>query len=99
MQLRAVLVMLLAELPSNLPVLFLATAKVPQGELDEQVASLFGSSMYVFFSFPSQDQFDVRINLSTFWEISNACYISLLARDVLMVLHSIGQQNSLMYFD
>ena len=51
MQLRAVLLMLLAELPSNLPVLFLATAKVPQDELDEQVASLFGSSMYVPFLF------------------------------------------------
>ena len=51
MQLRAVLLMLLAELPSNLPVLFLATAKVPQDELDEQVARLFGSSMYVPFLF------------------------------------------------
>ena len=99
MQLRAVLLMLLAELPSNLPVLFLATAKVPQDELDEQVTSLFGSSMYVPSSFPFQDQFDVSINLSTFWEISNACYTSLLARDVLMVLQSIDQQNSLMYFD
>ena len=39
--------MLLADLPPNLPVLFLATAKVPQAELEEQVASIFGSSMYV----------------------------------------------------
>ena len=39
--------MLLADLPPNLPVLFLATAKVPQTELEEQVASIFGSSMYV----------------------------------------------------
>ena len=51
--------MLLADLPPNLPVLFLATAKVPQAELEEQVASIFGSSMYVPFSFPFEDQFDV----------------------------------------
>lgn len=45
-QLRAVLLMLLAEFPSNLPVLFLATTKAPQAELEEQVASIFGSSIY-----------------------------------------------------
>lgn len=45
-QLRAVLLMLLAEFPSNLPVLFLATAKVPQAEVEEQVASVFGTSIY-----------------------------------------------------
>ena len=38
--------MLLADLPPNLPVLFLATAKVPQAELEEQVASIFGSLVF-----------------------------------------------------
>jgi hypothetical protein len=37
--------MLLADLPSNLPVLFLATAKVSQAELEEQIANIFGASM------------------------------------------------------
>lgn len=45
-QLRAVLLMLLAEFPSNLPVLFLASVKIPRAEVDEQVANIFGSSIY-----------------------------------------------------
>ncbi|MCO5614648.1 hypothetical protein L7F22_068932 [Adiantum nelumboides] len=44
-QLRAVMLMLLAEFPSNLPVLFLATAKIPQTEFEDQVANVFGSSL------------------------------------------------------
>eukprot|EP00249_Psilotum_nudum_P007003 c20237_g1_i1 orf=334-3666(-) len=44
--LRAVLLMLLAELPSNLPILLLGTAQVPPNELDEQVAKLFKGHVY-----------------------------------------------------
>lgn len=47
LQLRAVLSTLLEELPSDLPVLLLATSSVPFGELDEEVGSLF-SHRYVY---------------------------------------------------
>ncbi|KAH7284708.1 hypothetical protein KP509_34G067200 [Ceratopteris richardii] len=70
-QLRAVLLMLLADLPSNLPVLFLATAKLTQVELEEQVASVFGSSIYEV-EYPSSEDrgkffsqlLEVAINIS-----------------------------------
>jgi len=41
-QLRAVLKMLLGDLPSDLPVLFLGTACVSAKDLDEGILSLFG---------------------------------------------------------
>ncbi|GLJ11462.1 hypothetical protein SUGI_0168270 [Cryptomeria japonica] len=47
-QLRAVLLSILEELPSDLPLLLLATSSVPSDELDGEVASLFGRRyMYV----------------------------------------------------
>jgi hypothetical protein len=41
-QLRAVLKMLLGDLPSELPVLFLGTASVCGKDLDEEIRALFG---------------------------------------------------------
>ncbi|GLJ11480.1 hypothetical protein SUGI_0168500 [Cryptomeria japonica] len=47
-QLRAVLLSILEELPSDLPLLLLATSSVPSDELDGEAASLFGRRyMYV----------------------------------------------------
>jgi len=43
-QLRAVLKMLLGDLPSDLPVLFLGTACVRSKDLDEDIRALFGHS-------------------------------------------------------
>ncbi|KAJ3681129.1 hypothetical protein LUZ60_015618 [Juncus effusus] len=46
-QLKAVLLTLLEELPSNLPILLLGTSTVPFEELDEECASIFSSlNMY-----------------------------------------------------
>ncbi len=46
-QLRAVLQMLLSDLPSDLPVLFLGTSPVTAKELNEDALALFGRHLYV----------------------------------------------------
>lgn len=55
-QLRTVLLMLLAELPSNLPLLLLATAKVYHNELEERTSSIFGSHIYEIGRLTSDDR-------------------------------------------
>ncbi|GLJ11486.1 hypothetical protein SUGI_0168610 [Cryptomeria japonica] len=54
-QLRAVLVSILEELPSDLPLLLLATSSVPSDELDGEAASLFGRRYIYQVEKPSSD--------------------------------------------
>ncbi|XP_057845633.2 ATPase family AAA domain-containing protein At1g05910-like [Cryptomeria japonica] len=54
-QLRAVLLSILEELPSDLPLLLLATSSVPSDELDGEAASLFGRRYIYQVEKPSSD--------------------------------------------
>ncbi|GLJ11454.1 hypothetical protein SUGI_0168180 [Cryptomeria japonica] len=54
-QLRAVLLSILEELPSDLPLLLLATSFVPSDELDGEAASLFGRRYIYQVEKPSSD--------------------------------------------
>ncbi|EFJ08946.1 hypothetical protein SELMODRAFT_428490 [Selaginella moellendorffii] len=56
-QLRTVLLMLLADLPSNLPLLLLGTSSARKSELDDEACSVFGRHIYEV-QVPTRDERD-----------------------------------------
>lgn len=60
-QLRAVLLTLLEEFPSDLPILLLATSSVPPAEFDAMTSSIFSErSVYVFLILKSTKSFNFK---------------------------------------